>query len=175
MSPSHAITAAALLLFACGETEPLESSCCGETVGLCPPYSYAIARSATVEPAAIMPGDPSPESIATIHVEYDSCGAKAPGNHRIVLQARTTGASLGDAGSTERIIELDVFHDDGESEGDPVAQDGVVEVMVANPFFDLPPSTTVTLRFTPQLGFCSGETHEIEYTTGPMWEPDPGP
>lgn len=158
---------------AAGCTDDLEASCCGETVGTCAPYTYAIVRSATVEPPEIMPGDPTPEAVAHVRVEYDSCRADAPGNHRILMQARTTGRGLPDAGEAVRTIELDVLYDDGMTHGDAVARDGVVDVMVPNPFFDVPPSTTMTLRFTPQLASCSGEAFETEYTTGPTWSPDP--
>ena len=154
-------------------TDDLEASCCGETVGTCPPYTYAIARSATVEPAEIMPGDPTPEAVAHVRVEYDSCRGDAPGNHRILMQARTTGTGLPDAGESERVIELDVLYDDGMTHGDEAARDGVVDVMVPNPFFDAPPSTTMTLRFTPELMSCSGEAFEVPYRTGSMWMPEP--
>jgi hypothetical protein len=90
------------------------------------------------------------------------------------MQARTTGRGLPDAGESVRTIELDVLYDDGITHGDAVARDGIVDVMVPNPFFDVPPSTTMTLRFTPQLMSCSGEAFETVYTTGPDWTPDAG-
>lgn len=165
-----ALALAATALAACS-TDDLEASCDGEAVDECLPYTYAIVRSASVEPDRIKPGDPSPESIAHIRVEYDSCRSSAPGNHRISLSALTSRAAFPDASASLMLIDLDTLPDDGMTNGDEVARDGIVDVNVANPFFDLPPDTTVTLRFAPQLMSCTGGAHEIEYTTGPMWEP----
>jgi hypothetical protein len=166
--------AAAVAALLCGCTDDLDASCDGETVNECAPYTYAVVRSATIEPEAIMPGDPTPEAGAHVRVAYASCGEKAPGTHRIVLSARTTGAGLPDAGESLRVVVLDEWYDDGTTHGDEVARDGVLDIMVANPFFDLQPNTTVRLRFEPHLMSCIGDGVEADYTTGPMWSADGG-
>lgn len=161
----------ALAAAACGDDDPLEESCSGERVAECAPYEYAVVRSATVEPAMIMVGDPTPEARAHVRVEYDSCGERAPGTHRIAMLARTEREGLPDAGASLMVITLEELRDDGDSFGDETARDGVVDVMVPNPFFDLPENRTFDLRFEPRLGSCIGEALEIQYTTGDRWEP----
>ncbi len=168
-----ACAAGALLAWGCGG-EPLEESCDGERVRGCDPYAYAVVRSATVEPAMIRVGDPTPEGRAHVRVEYDSCGADAPGAHRIAMLARTSRAGLSDGGESLMVIALEELRDDGSTFGDDTARDGVVDVTVPNPFFELPESRTFDLRFEPRLGSCVGEAAEIEYTTGERWEPDAG-
>lgn len=165
-----ACLAAAASLGACTST-PLERSCDGERVDDCDPHAYAVVRDVTLDPPMVMPGDPTAR--IQVRVELGKC-EDAPGNHRVVMEARTSRAGFGDAGDSLMVIMLEELRDDGTTFGDETAGDGVIDVSVPNPFFELPPERTVDLRFEPRLGSCEGEALELQYTTGPEWSADGG-
>ena len=158
----------------CGDETALERSCGGEAVPDCRPYEYAVVTAASLEPDRVMVGDPT--AMLRVHVEMDLCGERAPGPHQVVVRALAQGSGgVPDAGSSERLYDLEELVDDGSTFGDETAQDGVIDVVLPSFFIgDVPTDTEMTLRFTPQLNTCEGELFELPYRTGPRFVP-PGP
>jgi len=159
------VVAGAALSSGCGDDPPLERSCGGETVGNCRAYEYAVVTEASVTPDGISPGDPAVR--AQVHVVLDTCGEQAPMPHRILVRGLASRVGLPDAGPSTMVFTLADLRDDGSTDGDAVAKDGIVDVTLDNPFFDLPASTDVLLRFEPRIDLCSGEALEVPYRTGP--------
>jgi hypothetical protein len=168
---------AALALAACGgdDRSLLERSCDGEAVPNCRAYEYAVVTAASMSPEGVLVSDS--RARVTIHVELDTCGSKAPSAHRVRVAALGPSTAFGDGGSGGMtVIPLDDLADDGTSDGDPAARDGVIDATVDNPFFgDVPDDTSLRIRFEPRIDTCAGEALEIDYRVGPRWMPDPGP
>jgi len=151
-------------------TSDFDRSCGGEPVRSCDPYEYARVTSATIEPEEIEVDSPFEE--AHVRVEYESCdSADAPPYHRITLSARVDAEGLPDAGTSTRELVLADVRDDGESDGDETAGDGVVDVTIDNPFFDVPPEIEIVVELEPRWESCRGDAKEITYRTGAQYVP----
>ncbi|MGF1467711.1 MAG: hypothetical protein ACFCGT_16420 [Sandaracinaceae bacterium] len=158
--------ALALVASACG-TDDLTRSCDGQFVGACRPFELAVITEAAFTPQLLPVGDFAQR--AQITVAFDRC-EMAPRRPIVVLSARIPNP---EEPGEERIIPLLDLEDDGTN-GDPVADDDVIDVDVANPFIaNVPPNTELTLRFVPRsgVGGCAGEAVELPYRTGPRFEP----
>tara|TARA_B100001750_G_scaffold115905_1_gene91841 strand:- start:576 stop:1109 length:534 start_codon:yes stop_codon:yes gene_type:complete len=169
------ILALAVVLGCGSDGTTLEQSCAGETVPNCLPYEYAEIVSAEVTPERL-PLDALGEELS-IRVVFDKCDA-APRAHSVPLVVRVGGDDEGAGASLVTLLQL---RDDGETDGDAVAGDGIIDVSVPNPFFDstgVPANTDVFLRFQTRMppdcssgtcigGTCQSEVLEIPYRTGP--------
>lgn len=173
---------AALLAGGCSDGPPLTRSCNGKTVPNCLPYEYSIVREASLTPDGLEIANPGQE--AMVRVVMDTCGEDAPVAHEVVIRVISVNDSMiGDGGATEAVFQVAEVRDDGRSDGDPVAKDGVIEATIDNPFFGMiPANRAVTLRFEPNApadcssgtcrgGTCAGEALEVPYRTGPRFEP----
>ncbi len=180
--PSRSVLRASLLLVvgvaAFGTTactrSPVDQSCAGAITGMCPPYAYATVQQASLDPSDIQPGNPMQR--AHVHVVLQTCGQKAPSPARVEIFALAQSASgLDEAGPTEGAYDLTAVHDDGAN-GDMTAKDGIIDVMIDNPFFSgpIPPDSDIHLRFEPHSGAsCVGGPLEIPYHTGATYVPVP--
>lgn len=162
--------AACVFLGACGTTPDFEASCAGEAVTNCLPFEASIIESASVTPDAVTVDDLSTR--VAIRVQLAIC-PDAPTHHDLVMELR-----VGE-GEDARLIELLLLSDDGMTEGDSVAGDGLIDVDVVNPFLGMrvPENRSVFLRFTARApmdctsgtcrgGTCRSEEFEIPYRTG---------
>lgn len=171
-------TMVAFALASCGEDPIHERSCAGEAVTNCLPYEYAEMVSAEVSPDGIPLN--APDQVMTFHVVFDKC-ADAPRPHTVPVTLRVDGGTTApDAGEGSTLIELVTLRDDGEGV-DAVAQDGVIDAELPNPFFGIrgvPASEAIVLRFRTRAppdcssgtcvgGTCQSEHIEIPYRTGP--------
>ena len=155
--------------------DPLDESCGGEGVTNCFPYEYTVMRGATVEPNALAIDVPGTQ--LQVRVTFDKC-ERAPRPHAVAVRMLLPGRD--EMGTDARLIDLFQLRDDGITNGDPVAQDGVIEATVDNPFFgspEIPPNADVLLRFQARSpadctggmcigGTCVSEDLEIPYRTG---------
>lgn len=149
----------------------LARSCRGESVPNCRAYEYAEISSATLGP----PGLEIARFSANAHLEVrlQNCGERTPAPQQVLVRALARGSHpLVDGGDAPMIYNLVTLVDDG-SGGDTTAKDGVLLLDIPNPFGpEVPPSTDLTLRFTPRAGdYCEGPTFEVPYRTGPRYEP----
>jgi hypothetical protein len=155
-----------------GDGNPLARSCRGRAVPNCLPYEYSVVTEASLEPGMISVGDPG--GMARIRVVLDTCGAMAPDPHEVSLSARADNPmGLPDSGSPPAVFFLTEVRDNG-LDGDATAKDGMIDVMVGNPFIgpEVPPDEDIVIRFQPRAGrTCTGESLEIPYRTGPRFEP----
>lgn len=163
-------TLACVLLGACSTTPDFEASCAGEAVTNCLPFEASIIESATVTPDAVIVDDLT-ETVA-IRVQLSIC-PDSPRPHEVVLELRAG------EGEDARLIELLMLRDDGMTEGDTMAGDGLIDVDVVNPFIGMrvPTNQDVFLRFTARSpadcssgtcrgGTCRSDELEIPYRTG---------
>lgn len=158
----------ALLALGCGpDPTALERSCRGERVLECDPHEYTTARSASLMPGRLSPGEPG--SNAMVRVEVDRCET-APAPVQVTLSAL-----VGRPGGGVRVIDLGASVRDDGTRGDSIAGDGIAEATIGNPFGDeVPAEQTITVRFVPVIAGCTGDAIEIDYETGPAFVP-PGP
>lgn len=168
MRPIVWMIAAALV--GCGESEgpsDFERSCGGDRVLECDPYEYTVITAATIEPARIRPLDP--DARATVRVELDACEMR-PRAAEVQLFARLAPP---DAGSGNvRLVDLGLTVRDDGTNGDAVANDGVIEQTIGNPFGrEIPGSQAITLRLVPVLAGCQGDALELRYETGARFVP----
>lgn len=170
MRASPAWLALSASLAACG-SDPgpaFERSCRGERYLECDPHEYTVAREASLTPASIRPNDPS--ATAEVRVVVDRCPMH-PSPAEVQLLALLP---RGDGGSDVRVFDLGIALRDDGTNGDVVADDGVIEGRLTNPFGrEVPGDRTILLRFAPVLAGCAGDALEVEYTTGPMFDPTP--
>ena len=152
--------------------EALVKSCNGDTLRYCQPYEYALVREGVVMPDGIEIADPT--ATVGVIVRFDRC-AEASGPHTIRIQAIVEGPpDEPDGGATGGggVYNVYELRDDGTTDGDAVAEDGEIDVVISSIFYPpVPPSTSLTLRFQPALDDCPGGTFESPYRTGPMWMP----
>jgi hypothetical protein len=153
----------AAVMVACGATPedtPFERSCRGERFLECDPYEFAVVREASLSPTEIRPLDPAAR--ARVRAVVDSC-PRRPGPVEVQL-----GALLDlDAGAV-RFVDLGITVRDDGTHGDRIANDGVIESEIGNPFGgEIPGNTTIRLRWLPVISGCDGQVLEIPYTTGP--------
>lgn len=164
-------TLACVLLSACSSTPDFEASCEGEAVTNCLPFEASIIESATVTPDGVVVDDLN--TMVSIRVEMSVC-PNAPRPHELSVQLREG------EGEDARLIELLMLRDDGMTEGDSVASDGVIDVDIVNPFLgmEIPTNEDIFVRFTARApadctsgtcrgGTCRSEEFEIPYRTGP--------
>lgn len=166
---------AIVCLAACGDGgTPMEQSCSGEAVPNCLPYELSSIVSAEVTPSGLVIDDPS--VMVDIRIQLDTCDA-APSPHEITMRLRTLSSD--DAGSGTSLLDLLTLRDDGRTEGDAVAGDGLIEVSVPSPFIGsmIPASQNVALRFVSRGlpdcsgamcvgGTCRSDALEIPFRTG---------
>ena len=167
---SLAIVCASCLtwLLACGQDPPLARSCAGEAVPNCRPYEYSLIDGAELEPTGIEVGDPA--AMAHVVVHLSTCGTATPAPHTIAVSALASREGIGDSGISPMLFALLELKDDGTTLGDDTPGDGLIDVMVPNPFIGpVPADADVTLRFSAQLGTCVSPTVEIPYRTGARW------
>ncbi|MFT5354253.1 MAG: hypothetical protein ACI9KE_001458 [Polyangiales bacterium] len=163
-------TLTCVLLSACSTTPDFEASCAGEAVVNCLPFEASIIDSATVTPDRVTVDDLT--TMASIRVQLSIC-PDAPRPHEIVMELREG------EGEGARLVELLMLRDDGMTEGDSLAGDGLIDVDLVNPFLGMrvPENEDVFLRFTARApadctsgtcrgGTCRSEEFEIPYRTG---------
>ena len=163
------------LLGACSSTPDFEASCAGEAVTNCLPFEASVINAASVSPAGVRVDDLS--EMVSIRIEFSIC-PDAPRPHEVTVELRAG------EGEDIRVIELLLLRDDGMTEGDSMASDGLIDVDVVNPFLGMrvPESEDVFLRFTVRApadctsgtcrgGTCRSEEFEIPYRTGVRFMP----
>lgn len=167
--------AIALLCAACDPGTPFEQSCAGEAIVNCRPHEYSIIDSIEVSPSGLEIDDPGIP--VSIRIRLSRC-AQAPTNHEITMRLRTLSAD--DAGSGGSLLDLLTLRDDGRTEGDSVAGDGMIDIEVPSPFIGsmIPENQDVALRFVSRAlaecdgpggcvgGTCRSEAFEIPFRTG---------
>jgi hypothetical protein len=143
------------------------------------PFEYSRVTAASVEPERIPVDDPT--ETLQLRVDLATCEEDAPEPHEVAVSARLDNDSgLGDGGVAPTVFDLLTLRDDGRTEGDAMAKDGVIDVEVTSPFIggQAFPNREIVLRFEPRApaqcgdagcigGTCRGEPLEIEYQTGP--------
>ncbi len=167
---------ASLWLGACSSTD-FETNCEGETVTNCLPYEASMIQSAMVTPEAPTLEDTS--VMVRFQLAMNIC-PRAPRPHEVTVRMR-----IGD-GDEGQLIDIITLRDDGRTEGDETAQDGLIDVEVVNPFLNraIPANEDVFLRFvarSPQDcssgmcfgGTCRSEGFEIPFRTGSRPERNP--
>lgn len=149
--------------------ELLAKSCAGERLDACEPYAYAIATSGAITPDMLRIGDLLAD--ARVQASLRTCGASSPATHSIRVEALAT-VTTPDAGTSQRSFFLFAVED--------ADRDGQIDVTMPSPFdTGLPPSTPITLRFTPRIDVvvtlpdgtidvrsCNGAAFSQPYTTG---------
>ncbi|MFK8001378.1 MAG: hypothetical protein AB8H86_17415 [Polyangiales bacterium] len=164
---------ACAVLGACSTTPDFEVNCAGEVVTNCLPFEASIIESASVTPDAVVVDDLT-ERLA-IRVQLSIC-PDSPRPHEVVLELRSG------EGEGARLIELLMLRDDGMTEGDSMAGDGLIDVDLVNPLIGMrvPENEDVFLRFTARSpadcssgtcrgGTCRSDELEIPYRTGPRF------
>ena len=163
MSRPRGALIAILLLAGCDAPTQLAQSCGGERVALCGAHEWAEITSASLGPEGLTIADFSMR--AQLRVTLDRC-ADAPAPHSVDV---TLLVPDGDGGTGVAVMSL-LTLTDGE-DGDPVADDGVIDVDVVNPLITtVPPNTDVTVRYIARSttpGGCTSGTFEQPYRTGP--------
>ena len=171
------LLSSALCLLACGCSSPdFEANCEGDTVANCLPFEVSLIESATVTPDAPVIDDPS----VLVHIElrFAKC-ERAPRPHEITLRMR-----VGEEESAQ-ILDILTLRDDGVTEGDEAAMDGVIDIEIPSPFLGnrIPANTNVFLRFESRLpadcssgecigGTCRSSVFEIPFRTGERLTPE---
>lgn len=153
----------ALVLLSCNGGSDLERSCSGEAIVNCLPYQYSVIEEAIVEPDMLNVGDVT--QTAHIRVVLSTC-SEGGFTHDVSLRLLDPGTGLED----ERLLDILTLVDDGETEGDETAGDGVIDVRVPNPFVGetLPANSDVSLRFQSKSrsdcssGTCRGDSCRSE-------------
>jgi len=165
------------LLASCGEGgSTFERSCRGEAVTDCLPHEYSIIDEASVTPQDVTVGDPTERLRFTVRMSI--CPEVAV-RHEVAVKLQTITSD----GGTGSVLDLIRLADDGVTEGDEVAGDGVIDVEIANPFLGerIPERQDVRLSFqavtrrdctrgTCVGGTCRSEPLLIDYRTGPRME-----
>lgn len=164
---------------------PLERSCRGQAVPNCLPYEYSVVTEASLSPSGVMIDDPT--AMVDVRVRLSNCGEDTPLGHEVAVRALAPSSSgLTDAGPRDSVFDLLSVRDDGETYGDTVAKDGLIEVTVPNPFVgpEALVNQDLVLRFMPAApaqcsggacigGTCQGEVLEVPYRTGGRFTPMP--
>ncbi len=143
------LTACLAAAFSCGPETDFERNCAGETVPNCLPREISIVEVATLTPDRVVVDDR--DARIQIHVELSRC-SDPPRRHEVGIQMLTLGDS-------PRIFDILTVRDDGEM-GDAVADDGVIDKDLGNPFIgpELPDGVDVNLSFQSRgLPDCTGE------------------
>ncbi len=176
-----AAIALAMLTTACTGSD-LEESCAGELIPNCLPYEYSVITGATISPEAVELDNPM--AAVDFRVTFDKCDA-APFPHEIIVRAISETGMIDEMGEPiVSIVNLTTLLDDGESNGDPVAQDGVIEASVPNVFVGprLSAREEITVRFDSRApancttgtclgGTCRGPSFEMPYRIGARFVP----
>lgn len=166
---------ACAILGACSSTPDFEASCAGEAVTNCLPFEASIIESASVTPDGVRVDDLSMR--VEVRIELSIC-PDAPRPHEVAMELRTG------EGEDQRVVQLLMLRDDGMTEGDSMASDGLIDVDIVNPFMGMqvPDNEDVFLRFTARApadcssgmcrgGTCRSEEFEIPYRTGVRFMP----
>src|SRR5262245_48363759 len=103
------VFAFAFVLAACSQPLTLSGSCGGAQTSTCPPYAFSEVTSATLEPAALRPGQLA--AMARVHIVLGTCASMAPA-HTVRLLARTEASTAADGGSGN-VYMLGMVADDG--------------------------------------------------------------
>jgi hypothetical protein len=150
-----------------GDDASFTRSCRGEVVLDCDPHTYSIAREAALTPEGIGPSDPGGN--AHVHAAIETCPSRPS---RVELQLEALVPRTGAGEGAIRVIDLGVTVSDDGTDGDAVADDGVIDADIANPFHgEIPAEAVIRLRFRPVIAGCSGDAIEVEYTTGEAYVP----
>lgn len=158
----------------------LEESCSGELVTNCLPYEYSVITSAEITPAAVELDDPM--ATVDIRVTFDKCD-RAPFPHEIIVRAVSETGMIDEMGDpVVTVVNLTTLSDDGETHGDPTAQDGTITATVPNIFVGprLSANKEIAVRFESRApsnctsgmcvgGTCRGPSFEIPYRIGPRF------
>jgi len=151
------------------DAELLAKSCAGERLDVCEPYAFAIVTAGAITPDMLRVGDLIAD--ARVTASLTTCGADSPAAHSVRIDALANVAAP-DGGTSQRSFFL--------LDREDTDRDGEIDVTVPSPFdTGVPPSTLVTLRFTPridvtvtlpdgtpQVRSCNGASFEVPYTTG---------
>lgn len=170
-----------LALVGCGgEGEPLDRSCRGKAVPNCLPFEFSIVEEATLEPEGLEIGNF--DAVARLRIRLLGCGEDTPMPHQVDISAIAQSTDpFSDAGTSESRFSLITVRDNGETFGDAVARDGLIDVEIPNPFAgpSVPANTDLLLRFVPSTGSrcsgaictsCTGVPFELMYRTGDRFE-----
>ena len=162
-----------VVLAGCEDKSLFEESCGGEPVPNCLPYQYSIVEEASIEPSRLTINDVSQR--AQVRVRLSTCSG-GDVTHTVALSVQVGDS---DAGDDLSIIDLLTLADDGSTEGDETAGDGMIDVDIPNPFIGerLPENQDVTLRFVSRArpdcsgGMCIGtscisEPVDVPYRLG---------
>lgn len=155
-------------LAACDQPLTLSDSCSGGHSGNCPPYAFAEVAGASLQPAALRPGQLA--ATAHVHVDLRTCGAMGPVHTVRIIAHASTSSPVDDAGPGDTSYMVAEVSDDG-SNGDAMANDGVIDANIGNPFTAVVPgSATLTLTFQAHAApFCDGASLDVPYMTGPTY------
>lgn len=151
------------------DAELLAKSCAGERLDVCEPYAFAIMTAGAITPDMLRVGDLVAD--ARVTASLTTCGTDSPAAHSVRVDALATVPGP-DGGTSQRSFFL--------LEREDTDRDGEIDVTLPSPFdTGVPPSTSVTLRFTPridvtvtlpdgtpQVRSCNGASFEVPYTTG---------
>lgn len=155
------------LLGGCDQSN-LGQSCGGSEVLVCPPYEWAEIREASFTPDELPVGDFSMQ--AQIRVVLERCD-DAPAAHEVGISALVPepGADPDAGAEMLEVFNLVTLRDGAD--GDPVPDDGIIEVEITNPFNSgVPAERDVQLRFeaiSRAPSGCGSGVLVIPYRTGP--------
>ena len=157
-----ALAALVLMLGGCeGPADDLATSCGGGRVLECDPYEWSVVTGATFT-LEVPIGDPTVRP--RIEVSLATCGATTPGAADVQIQAIIGPI---DGGMPSRVIEVATVHAEASSSTS-------IDVVIDNPFTlgsGVPEDETITLRFTPIVAGCDGESFAMTYRTGELVRP----
>lgn len=156
------VVVVALFSVACdGASTQLGRSCGGAPVLECDPYEWSVVTAASFTPEVPI-GDPMVRP--RVEVTLDSCGATTPDAPDVQIQAIIGPI---DGGMPSRVIEVITVHAE-----EPTSTS--IDVTIDNPFTlgsGVPEDETITLRFTPIVAGCDGESFNLVYRTGELVRP----
>lgn len=161
-----------VFVLGCAEGTDFERSCDGEAIDNCLPFEFTVIKSVSFGPENVKVNDPNARVM--VSVEFERC-EEAPLPHEFSIRGL----------KNESLFDVVSLRDDGMSEGDMVAEDGLINVEIANPFFGdtIPRSSEVTLRAqvrapadctsgTCRGGTCRSDVFETSYSIGSEFRPE---